>query len=57
MEGHLVRGNSLQQLEITDSRPTAGNLHRMEVGPLNAGDSGMAMAWAVCGASGSETRI
>lgn len=55
MEGHLVRGNSLQQLEITDSRPTAGNLHRMEVGPLNAGDSGM--AWAVCGASGSETRI
>lgn len=33
MEGHLVCGNSLQQLELTDSGPTARNLTFVNIAP------------------------
>lgn len=33
MESHLVRGNSLQQLELTDSGPTARNLTFVNIAP------------------------
>ena len=47
--------NDLSQWELTDSGLKAGNLHRTKLGPLNMGDS--CVAWAICAATGSGTRI